>query len=72
MKWLLRYLKGITSTSLCYGNGTVVIEGFVDADLSRDVDSSKITSRYVYTIDETSVCWMSKLQKCVSFVVYRV
>ena len=38
----------------------------MDADLGRDVNSSKSTSGYIYTIGGTSVSWMSKLQKCVS------
>ena len=38
----------------------------MDANLSEDVDSSKSTSRYIYTIDGTAVSWMSKLQKCVA------
>ena len=66
VKWLLRYLKGTASASLCYGNGKVILEGFVDADLSGEEDSSKSTSGFVYTIDGTAVSWMSKLQKCVS------
>ena len=49
MKWLLRYLRGTSNTSLCYGNGKVVLQGFVDADLSGDVDSSKSRSGYIYT-----------------------
>ena len=38
----------------------------MDADLVGDVDSSKSTSGYIYTIGGTTVSWMSKLQKCVS------
>ncbi|OAY26992.2 hypothetical protein MANES_16G063350v8, partial [Manihot esculenta] len=62
----LRYLKGTASTSRCCGNGKVVLEGFVDADLSGDMDTSKSTSGYLYTLDGAIVSWMSKLQKCVS------
>ncbi|XP_069151930.1 uncharacterized protein [Solanum lycopersicum] len=40
--------------------------GFVDADLGGDVDSSKSSSGYIYTIGGTVVSWMSRLQKCVS------
>uniref|UniRef100_A0A3Q7GKJ6 Reverse transcriptase Ty1/copia-type domain-containing protein n=1 Tax=Solanum lycopersicum TaxID=4081 RepID=A0A3Q7GKJ6_SOLLC len=40
--------------------------GFVDADLSGDVDSSKSTSGYIHTIGGTAVSWMSRLQKFVS------
>ena len=66
VKWLLRYLRGTSSTSLCFGKGKVTLQGFVDADLGGDVDSSKSTSGYIYTIGGTTVSWMSRLQKCVS------
>ena len=45
VKWLLRYLRGASSTSLCFGKCKVTLQGFVVADLSGDVDSSKSTSR---------------------------
>ena len=38
----------------------------MDANLGGDVDSSKSTSGYIYTISGTAVSWMSRLQKCVS------
>uniref|UniRef100_A0A3Q7HMK4 Reverse transcriptase Ty1/copia-type domain-containing protein n=1 Tax=Solanum lycopersicum TaxID=4081 RepID=A0A3Q7HMK4_SOLLC len=44
----------------------VTLQGFVDADLGGDVDSSKSTSGYIYSIGGTEVSWMSRLQKCVS------
>ena len=50
VKWLLRYLRGTSSTSLCFGKGKVTLQGFVDADLGGDVDSSKKTSGYIYAI----------------------
>uniref|UniRef100_A0A3Q7IHL4 Reverse transcriptase Ty1/copia-type domain-containing protein n=1 Tax=Solanum lycopersicum TaxID=4081 RepID=A0A3Q7IHL4_SOLLC len=43
VKWLLRYLRGTSSTSLCFGKVKVTLQGFVDADLGGDVDSSKST-----------------------------
>ena len=66
-KCLLIYLRGTSITSLfffCKGN--VTLQSFVDADLGGDVDSSKCTSGYIYTISGTIVSWMSRLQKCVS------
>ncbi|KAF3667432.1 hypothetical protein FXO38_05048 [Capsicum annuum] len=66
VKWLLRYLKGTSSTSLCFGNGEVILQGFVDADLGGDVDSSMSTFGYIYTIGGKVVNWMSRLQKCVA------
>ena len=44
----------------------MTLQGFVDADLGGDVDSSKSISGYIYTISGTTVSWMSRLQKCVS------
>ena len=44
----------------------MTLKGFVDADLGGDVDSSKSTSEYIYTIGGTAVSWMFILQKCVS------
>ena len=66
VKWLLRYLRGTSSTSLCFGKGKMTLQGFVDADLGGDVDSSKSTSWYIYNIGGTAVSWMYRLQKCVS------
>ena len=66
VKWLFRYLRGTSNTSLCFSKGKVTLQGFVDADLGGDVDSIKSTSGYIYTIGGTAVSWMSRLQKCVS------
>ena len=55
MKRLLRYMTGTSSTSLCFGKDKVTLQGFVDDDLCRDVDSSKGTSGYIYTIGGTVV-----------------
>ena len=66
VKWLLRYQRGTSSTSLYFGKGKVTLQGFLDADLGGDVDSSKSTSGYIYTIGGTTVSWMSRLQRCVS------
>ena len=65
VKWLMRYQRGTTSTSLCFGKVKVTTV-FVDDDRGGDVDSSKSTSGYIYTIGETVVSWMYRLQKCVS------
>ena len=59
-------MRGTSSTSLCFGKGRVNLQGFVDADLGGDVDLSKSTSVFIYTIGGTAVSWMSRLQKCVS------
>jgi len=66
VKWLLRYLKGTTSTSLVFCESKAELKGFIDADLSGDFESSKSTTRYVFTLGGTTVSWMSKLQKCIA------
>ena len=66
VKWLLRYMRGTSSTSLFFGKGKVTLQSFVDADIGGDMDSSKSTSRYIYIIGGTTVNWMSRIQKCVS------
>ena len=63
---ILRYLRGTSSTSLCFGKGKVTLQCFVDVDLCGDVYSSKSTSGYIYTIGGTAVSSMSRLQKCIS------
>ena len=42
VKWLLKYIRGTSSTSVCFGKGKVTLQGFVDADLGGDVDSSRV------------------------------
>uniref|UniRef100_A0A3Q7GE39 Reverse transcriptase Ty1/copia-type domain-containing protein n=1 Tax=Solanum lycopersicum TaxID=4081 RepID=A0A3Q7GE39_SOLLC len=49
-----------------YFKEKVTLQGFMDADLGGDVDSTKSTSGYIYTIGGIAVSWMSRLQKCVS------
>uniref|UniRef100_A0A3Q7I1X3 Reverse transcriptase Ty1/copia-type domain-containing protein n=1 Tax=Solanum lycopersicum TaxID=4081 RepID=A0A3Q7I1X3_SOLLC len=44
VKWLLRYLRRTSSTSLWFGKGNVTVQGFVDANIGGDVDSIKSTS----------------------------
>ena len=43
-----RYIQYFT----LFGKGKVTLQGFVDADLGGDVDSSKSTSGYIYTMVE--------------------
>lgn len=62
-KWILRYLKGNPSLSLCFRKSEMGLQGYVDANNGGDIESMKSTSRYVYTFDDTTICWSSKLQK---------
>ncbi|KAF3634113.1 hypothetical protein FXO38_25290 [Capsicum annuum] len=58
----------VSSTSLCFGNGEVIMQGFFYTDLGGDVYLSMTTSRYIYTIGVTTESWMSRLQKYVALL----
>ena len=63
-KWILWYLMGTSKVSLCFGPRQPMLDGYTDANMSGDIDSSKSTSRYFMTF-LGSVSWQSRLQKCV-------
>ena len=66
VKWIMRYLKGTSNTSLCFTKSDLKLQGYVDADLAGDIDTRKSTTGFVYTLGNTAVCWASKLQKIVA------
>ena len=49
MKWILKYLKGTSSVCLRYGSQKPMLKGFIDVDMSGDVDSRQSTSGYMMT-----------------------
>jgi len=65
-KWILRYLRGTSRVYLCFRPGQPVLDGYIDSDMSGDVDSSKSTSGYLMTFVGTAVSWQLRLQKCVA------
>jgi hypothetical protein len=66
VKWVLRYLRGISSLKLCFGTGKSELCGYTDSDMAGDFDSRKSTSGYMITFAGGAVAWQSKLQKCVA------
>lgn len=46
MKWILRYLRGTAKRCLDFGSGKPILEGFIDANMTGNVDSEKYTLRY--------------------------
>lgn len=68
VKWILRYLKGTSTMTLCFKQGKVILQGFVDADLGGKIDNRKSTSGYVFTINGTAVSWRSEVvEVCSTF-----
>ena len=67
MKWVLRYFRGLKEVSLCFEWASLVLQGYVDADLADDVDNRKSKMGYIYTLGNTTISWVSPLQKIVAF-----
>ncbi|WVZ24349.1 hypothetical protein V8G54_002893 [Vigna mungo] len=68
-KWMLRYIRGSLGTGLSFQNnfqGGGYIEGFVDSDFARCMDTRKSRSGYVFTLFGTAVSWKSTLQSVVA------
>jgi hypothetical protein len=66
IKWILSYLRGTTTHTLCFGGLDTVLQGYVDSDMEGDKDIKRSTTRYVFTIGGTTIIWISKMQKVVA------
>ena len=66
VKWILRYLKGISKLCLCFGGVDLILEGYTDSDMAGDLDGRKSTSGFMYTFAGGAISWQSKLHKCVA------
>ena len=61
VKWILRYLRGTTSHSLFFVGSITSLHRYVDSDIVCDKDSSRSTTRYVFTVGGIVVSWISKI-----------
>jgi hypothetical protein len=50
---------------LSFSSSKPVLEGYIDADMTGDLDGRKSTSGFLFTFAEGAISWQSKLQKCV-------
>ncbi|GJZ97608.1 gag-pol polyprotein [Tanacetum coccineum] len=66
VKRILRYIKGTSDVALCYGESGLTVKGYVDSDYAGDLDGSKSTTGYVFTLFGGIVSWVSKLQSVVA------
>jgi hypothetical protein len=46
----LRYIKGTSDATLCYGGSESIVIGYVDSDFAGDLEKRKSTTGYVFTI----------------------
>ena len=61
VEWILRYLKGLLDTCLCFKGANLKLQSYVDADFASDIDSRKSTTGFVFTLDDTVISWASNL-----------
>ncbi|GJV88834.1 retrovirus-related pol polyprotein from transposon TNT 1-94 [Tanacetum coccineum] len=66
VKRILRYIKGTSDVALCFGDSDLIVTGYVDSDYAGDLDGSKSTTGYVFTLSGGTVSWVSKLQSVVA------
>ena len=55
VKRILRYIKGISNAVLCYRGSDFTVKGYVDSDYAGDLDKSKSTTGYVFTLARGAV-----------------
>ena len=55
VKWIMRYLRGVSNTCLCFGISDLKLKGFVDANLAGDINSRKSTTDFVFTLGGTTI-----------------
>ncbi|GJU79718.1 retrovirus-related pol polyprotein from transposon TNT 1-94 [Tanacetum coccineum] len=66
VKRILRYIKGTPDVALCFGDSDLIVTGYVDSDYACDLDRSKSTTGYVFTLSGRTVSWVSKLQSVIA------
>ncbi|GLT38191.1 hypothetical protein SLA2020_124550 [Shorea laevis] len=49
VKWIMRYLQGTSSLSLCFGAGEPILARYTDSDMAEDIDTRKSTLGYLIT-----------------------
>nr|GEV47690.1 hypothetical protein [Tanacetum cinerariifolium] len=65
VKRIFRYIKGTSDVALCFGDSDLIVIGYVDSDYAGDLDGSKSTTGYVFTLSGRTVSWVSKPQSVV-------
>ncbi|KAH9752684.1 hypothetical protein KPL71_014795 [Citrus sinensis] len=69
VKWILRYLKGITRYGLLYGGERAnynLVEGSVDSDYAGDLDNRRSLTGFLFTLNNCTISWKASLQSVVA------
>jgi len=69
LKWIMRYLKGSSDITLCYGGTDVQLLRYIDSNFVGDIDSQRSTIGYVFTLGSGVVSWLSRMQKIVAMLM---
>ena len=56
-------MRGTSNKCLHFGGSNSDLQGYVDSDLARDIDTRWSTIGYVFTIGGAAVSWGSRLQR---------
>ena len=59
--YVLRYLRGTSGLTLVYKRRNTGIIGYSDADWAGDLNERRLTSGYVFTLNDTAISWRLKL-----------
>ena len=51
---------------MCFKGSDPILKGYIDADMTGDLDNRKSTTGYLFTFSGGAISWQSKLQKCVA------
>eukprot|EP00268_Persea_americana_P012745 TRINITY_DN15453_c0_g2_i2.p1 TRINITY_DN15453_c0_g2~~TRINITY_DN15453_c0_g2_i2.p1 ORF type:complete len:405 (+),score=42.66 TRINITY_DN15453_c0_g2_i2:606-1820(+) len=63
---VLKYLKHTIEYALYYSSFPAVVECYSDADWNTDLDDSKSTSGYIFTLGGAAISWKSKKQTTIT------
>ncbi|KAK4339018.1 hypothetical protein RND71_040480 [Anisodus tanguticus] len=66
LNWILRHLKYSLTYRLHYSIYPSVLEGYNDANWISDIENTKSTSGYVFTIGGGVLSWKSSKQTCIA------
>ena len=59
VKQILKYLRGTSNKCLHFGGSTTNLQGYIDSNLARDIDTKWSTIGYVFTIGVVALSWVS-------------
>jgi hypothetical protein len=65
-KSVLRYLKGSEDYALVYSKSDKFVEGFVDADVSGNIDNRRSFSGFVFKLTNGPISWVRRNQRTVT------